>query len=434
MATVAPVDKSYILKLWSDLAGNPPARCLVIARVVATHGSTKLKQHVAEMIQSDAIPRDERSQALKLLQINPKLPNLQPLINEANAKPQPIRIDPEIGRLAIAIKLAAPFRFWCIGRELTRNEQGSGKVSREALRTVLAQYDYEITNDHFSRIIRDGEGVFWNTDRYQENLHLRSPRSLAPLFTEMAFGENPALVLTNPSGVRDMYISVSGSHEEFEASLYAGWMAHREAPTISKQVLSTLFGRGVDTLRRWEQTRLDSTLTVRKNYAQYHVQPNQWASVIPTHAQPYLANIVKDGRYTQVTAYRWRISNTYIPHGIRQHPYLGQARKVRRKVQAVIESFSCGSPASEQSGQPAYLQKPLKLYFEDPKRLKRYVQKIGCSERYLWRGLDRNGAGVFEATVSYGQTFSWERAKPKDEYRHFKKQAQKLKTYLDSVA
>src|SRR6185503_10209694 len=105
--------------------------------------------------------------------------------------------------------------------------------------------------------------------------------------------------------------NVSDSHEAFEAALYNGWMAHREAPTISKKVLATLFGRGEDTLRRWEQTRLQDRLTVRANYAQFHVQSNEWASVIPTHAHPYLANIIKDGRHTQVTAYRWRISNTY---------------------------------------------------------------------------------------------------------------------------
>jgi hypothetical protein len=432
MATVTPIDRNYILELWRDLAGNPANRCLVLARVVANHGSNELKQLVAALIKSDTLPRDGRAQALKLLQVDSLLPTLRPLIEQGISKPQPIRIDPELGRLAIALKLTAPFRLWCIGRELTRREQGSGHVNRDALRAAVTKYDYKISNDHFSRIIRDGIGVFWDIDRNQEKIYVRSPRRLAPLLTEMAFKETPALIVTNPPGVRDIYTCASGSHEAFEASLYAGWMTHREAPTISKKVLVMLFGRGEDTLRRWERNQLQDSLTVRTNYAQYHVPHNEWATVIPDHVQPYLANVIKEGRHTQVTAYRWRISNTYIPHGIKQHPYLGQASKVRRNVQEVIERFSCGSPALEQSSQPAYLQKPLKLYFENPKRLKRYVQKVGCDERYLWRGLDRNGVGVFEATMSYGQTSSMERAPSKDEYRQFKKQEQARIKYLEA--
>ena len=432
MTTVTPMDKKYILELWNTLAGNPANRCLAIARVVTNHGSNELKQLVASLIKSETLPSDERTQALKLLHVDPLLPTLQPLIEQGISKPQPIRLDPELGRIAIALKVTAPFRLWCIGRELTRSEQGSGHVNRDALRTALAKYNYKISNDHFSRILRDGVGMFWDIDRKQEKIYVRSPRRLAPLLAEIAYIEDPALIVTNLPGVRDLYISVSGSHEEFEASLYNGWMAHREAPTISKKVLITLFGRSEDTLRRWEQTRLQDILTVRANYAQYHVQPNEWASVIPTHAQPYLANSIKEGRYTQVTAFRWRISNTYIPHGIKQHPNWGQAKKVRRNVQEVIECFSCGSPVLEQSSQPAYLQKPLKLYFDNPKRLKRYVQKMGCDERLLWRGLDRNRVGIFEATMSYGQTFSMERASPKDEYRHFKKQEEARIKYLET--
>jgi len=431
------VDEKYILELWRNLAGNPPARCLVVARVAANHGSNALKQWVAQKIKSEYLPHDERQQALALLRVEPEQSFLQSLMVRAATqpivtKPQPIRVDPELGRLAIALKLAAPFRLWCVLRELTRKEQGSGQISREALRKALVSYDYEISNDHFSRLLRDGVGVFWDVDRNQAMLYVRSPRRLAPLLTALALHENPALVMTNPPGVRDVYSSVSGSHEEFEAALYAAWMTHREAPTISKKVLVSLFGRGQDTLRRWEQTRLQDSLTIRPNYAQYHVEPNDWATIIPDHARPYLANVKKEGIPTQVIAYRWRISNTYIPRGIKQHPYFGQAGKVRRNIEKVIEGLSCGSPGLETSSQPAYLQKPLKLYFENPKRLKHYVHKMGCNERYLWRGLNRHGVGIFEATLSYGQTYPLERASPKEEYRYFKKQALKRAQYLEN--
>ncbi len=433
MAMVTPVDPKAIVDLWHDLAGNPRNRALVIARIVANHGDDALKACYAKRIQFETFPCVEREEALRILAPSASCAWLSSVI-ETTASPKvvykPLRMDVEIGRLCIALGRAAEFRLWVVGRELVRQDSGAGKILRNAFYEALEGFGVIITRDHFNRLIRSGVGVFWDVDRYQETLYIRSPRFVAPRLAEAALRQSPALITTNSPGIRDMYISISDSHEAFEAALYAGWMAHREAPTISKKVLVSLFGRGEDTLRRWEQTQLSDTLTVRANYAQYHVEPNQWSAVIPDHAQPYLAHIIKDGKHTQITAYRWRISNTYIPHGIKQHPYFGQARKVYRNVQAVIERFCCGSPALESSSQPAYLQKPLKLYFENPKRLKRYVQKIGCDERYLWRGLDRNGAGIFEPTISYGQTHAAERAKPKDEYRFFKKQYEARCNYL----
>ncbi len=413
--------------LWHELQNNPRNRALVIARVVANHGDEALKAHYAERIQHETFRCDERQEALRML--TPKsiygwlsagptpVEVLEPLS-------KPIRTDVECGRLAIALYKAAEFRLWTVGREMVRQSHPSGKIPRNAFYKALEGFGIAMTRDHFSRLIRRGAEGFWNVDCNQDFVYLRSPRFVAPLLTAAALQQDPALVVTNMPGVRDLYINVSDSHEAFEAALYAGWMTHREAPTISKKVLVTLFGRSEDTLRRWEQARLNKTLTVRANYAQYHVEPNQWSSVIPDHAQPYLANIVKEGKHTQAVAYHWRLSNTYIPHGIQQHPYLGQARKVRQKVQAVLEDYVCGLPVPETSGQPASLQKPLKLYFENPKRLKRYVQKTGCDERYLWRGVNPYGVGVFEPTLSYGQTHSRERASIKDEYRYFKKQAE----------
>ena len=245
------VDQKYISQLWNELSGNPSNRCLAIGRVVGNHGDHELKQFTLQKIKQSFVSEEVKSEAITLLRLDAPLPNLQKLIVQNIAKPLPIRVEPELGRLAIALKLAAPFRFWCILRELTRKEQGSGQVRRGALRTALTKYNVEITNDHFSRIIRDGEGVFWDIDRYQENLYVRSPQRVAPILTEIALRISPKLIETNPPGVRDMYINVSGSRAVFEAALYAGWMAYREAPTISRKVLASLFGRDEDTLRRW---------------------------------------------------------------------------------------------------------------------------------------------------------------------------------------
>ena len=231
-----------------------------------------------------------------------------------------------------------------------------------------------------------------------------------------------------------MYISVSDSHEGFEAALYAGWMSHREDPTISREVLVTLFDRSEDTLRRWETKRLQGIVTVRENYAQYEPDPNTWDSFIPDHARPYLANVRREEGYTQVIRYRWRIPNTYITSPIRQHPKRGQNSKVSKLVSRLLDQAPGGFSVPAQAGQPTsfFGQEIKKLYFHDGKKIKRYVKKTGCSERMLWRGQDRYGRGVFEPTTSYGHTRPNERVRFKEEYRYFKNLRMKTQEYVEA--
>ena len=170
-----------------------------------------------------------------------------------------------------------------------------------------------------------------------------------------------------------MYIAIAGSHEAFEASLYAGWMSYRGDPTISREVLTTLFHRSGDTMRRWENKRLEHTLSIRENYAQFEPDAGTWPEFIPDHARPYLANVKREGLFTQVIRYRWRIPNTYKTTGYRQHPRRGQNAKVRRIVHRLLDRTTGGFHRAEQSAQPTIFfgQAIEKRYFDDAKRLKR---------------------------------------------------------------
>lgn len=410
--------------LWQVLAANAANRALTFATILGHHGDEALNQFYSERIRQETGHSPQRDEALRLL-VRPALLAAPLSMVPSPAPVEPIRVEPELGRLAIGLSLAALFRVWCIGRELTRSEGGSGQLDTRTLYAALGRYGVEMTADHFSRLLREGSGLFWNTDVAQRLVYLRSPAFVAGCLVKRAAAEKPSLIASNPPGVRDMYVSPSGSLEGWESALYAAWMAFRENPTISRVVLTTLFNRSGDTLRRWEGDRLSATLTVRTNYAQCPVEPGYWPDTIPEHALPYLANVREGQRWKQEQRFYWRIPNTYLVTGIRQHPKRGQAFKVRQAVLTTLDQIG-GLPRSGKPDQPAFHlgQAPERRYFEDPKKLKRYVQKHGCSERLLWRGENVRGYGMFEPTLSYGMTHANERASYKQEYRYFKQQAE----------
>ena len=307
--------------------------------------------------------------------------------------PDEVRVEPEIGRICIGLHKASEYRLYVIARALTRSEDGSGKVAKEALRGALKRYGITYARRHLNRLLQTGKGVFWDVSR--QHLYIRKYRYVSTQLAALA----PALFTTNRPGVRDMYLSPVGTHEQWEAMLYAGWLAHREDPTLARATLESLFNRSQHTLRRWEQTRLASTLTIRHNEVQcphpLH-EDGRYSGHIPAHSQPYVARVKFQGQWQDVVRIRWRTSNSYQISGIRQHPKRGQARKVRQAVNSTIEQ-----PASQSEGGPLVL----KRYFDNARHLKDYTAKHH-SIGYLWRGENRAGQGVFEINCT-GFWFTW---------------------------
>jgi hypothetical protein len=200
---------------------------------------------------------------------------------------------------------------------------------------------------------------------------------------------DPSVFVTNKPGVRDMYLSPTGTLEQWEAKLYAAWLAYRGNPTIARETLATLFGRSADTLRQWEDKHLASQLKVRTNYTQCphpNVERDRYFEHIPAHSQAYRGSVWFQGRWREVTRLYWQTCNSYQVSGIRQHPRKGQASKVRKCINDVLD-------------QPANLRRGgslrIKRYFDTPEGLKRHVNKYG-GVYYLWRGENRKGYGIFE--------------------------------------
>lgn len=289
-----------------------------------------------------------------------------------------VRVDPELARMTVGLGRSAECRIWAVARHLDRTDSGSGKLSKRVLKTALSDYGIRYTRQHLNQILRAGEGVFWNSDR--KHIYIRSRQHVARCLTDQALAESPDLLLNKP-GVNEVFISPAGSLENWNAIIYAGWLAHRENPTISRAVLCKLFNRTPDTLRRWEEQ--SKHVTTRKNYAQC-ATVEAWNKVSPHTTMTYIAR-VPDGHEAR---FLWQLPNTYKVKGIKVHRHRGQSKKVRQAVNHQLAQpaklWRGGSPVS-------------KLYFDGAKKLRSYLKEHEgvC---YLWRGENRHQHGIFEAT------------------------------------
>lgn len=332
----------------------------------------------------------------------------KPLLNAGEARPgaQPthFRIDPELGRLCIALHRAPELRVWIVLREYVREHGGSGWMGRKDLTQALKEQGIACSARHLRRLLAGGEGVFWNVTR--ERVYMRSWAHLATTLTQAAMTAKVGVVERNRPGALEMLIPVRGSLEQWEAQLYAAWLAYRNNPTISRSQLGELFHRDKSVLRRWEKKRLAGQLTVRHNFAQC---PNHemFFEHIPHYATTYAAWVKWKGKPKQIARIRWQLPNTYLVGAIKQHHRKGQASKVRRQVNRETETW----PADERRGGWH------RLYFDQAATLRTFVRKHPEVEaRYVWRGENSVKHGIFEINANgFPLTHRLERARQGDE-------------------
>jgi hypothetical protein len=326
-----------------------------------------------------------------------------------------VRVDPELARLAVALNKAGEFRVWLIARHFFGQP---GWVEKERLREVLAT-EQIASRRQVDRVLKQGDRLFWGRSP-SGRIFLRAYVRVAERLTRLARETQPQLVATNVPGARDVYLRVGGTLGAFKAQVYAGWLTHREAPKISRQVLAALFGCSQETLRNWER-ELGSSLAVVPNYAQCAVDPrlDDWvASHIPEHSYSY---VTSRGQMR----IRWRQPNSYNPQRIRQHPHKGQSRKARTKAISAawyqpVELCAHGlaTLAFDRSHRVPRryfaTAKALRAFLERLKRRKRGQPLIA---RYVSRGEDRNRHGIWELSPDGEvQTSANERMQLKREY------------------
>lgn len=313
----------------------------------------------------------------------------------ADRSDREFRLDPEMGRLSVALSLAHQYRFYVVARQLCRDEGGSGRVLKSELRDQLTYCDVSYTQRHFNRLLSAGEGVFWNSDKKNPDaIYLHSWKRVGLRLVGLAEEQGGEIGFNRP-GVLQYLVDVSGSLEVWEARLYASWIARRagdrDGLSISRERLSALFGRAPKTIRRWERAHLKKTVGVRFDYEQHPDDlrtPDELYDLqgyVPAHANPYQA-LAPSGC---VTRRRWQRVNTYTS-GIRSHSNNGQARKVRRVVNSAISAETDGGPWRLYYTPAAHL-----------KRMKSFRFRSGadgdvCEPVHVFIGCDRNKRGVWE--------------------------------------
>jgi hypothetical protein len=228
----------------------------------------------------------------------------------------------------------------------------------------------------------------------------------------------------NKPGARQMLLDVSGSIEHWEAAIYAGWISHRNDPTIARETQAQLFGREPNTIRRWEAQRLENEVSVRHNYVQCS-DPDRYFYHLPDYTVGYLARMYWEGKLYLEVRLRWQMPNTYFSTTY-STPHKGQASRVRKAVNAEYP------PYSKRGGQCSL------RYVMSPKKLKRLCRSLkfrmgllGDVDRpfYVFLGEQRRtGQGIFEITNSgFVFTNANERVPIKAEKEYFDALARKRK-------
>jgi hypothetical protein len=397
---------------------DPKRAAALIAAVIAHHApelrewaQAQLRaQHpripIPAQLQTPTVkPPEAQYQALFGVQpvVAPK-----PLLNAPEALPSAqqghFRVDPELGRLCVVLHRAPELRLWVVIREYVREHGGSGWISRKDLAQAFKEQGISCSARHLRRLLSSGEGLFWNVT--SERVYMRSWAHLAASLTQAAMTAKIGVPERNRPGAREMYVPVAGSLEQWEAQLYAAWLAYRNNPTISRSQLCDLFHRDKSVLRRWEKTRLRGQLTVRHNFAQCP-DHETFFEHIPHYATSYVAWVRWKGKPKRIARIRWQLPNTYLVGAIRQHHRKGQASKVRKRV----NQETANMPADERRGGWP------RLYFDQPETLRTFVRKHPEADaRYVWRGENHIRHGIFEInTNGFPLTHCLERAKPSDE-------------------
>lgn len=279
-----------------------------------------------------------------------------------------LRIDPELGRLAIHLKEAYLLRVWAIAQDITRNGSGDGRIDKNLfLRDLRLSYGVTFTDRRFRQWIVSGNDIYWSDTG--EYLYISGRETLARIMTERAIATCPQAIETNRPGVNDMFVESGGSLSTFEAHLYEAWFSYRENPIIARATLSMLFGRDKKTLLRWEKHL--PQLEIITNY--HHTVE---IDIAPVGAQISLTT-------RNQILYVKQASNTYRAK-TRQHTKRGSSSKVRKISNEVLRIQKSGGCVP-------------KRYFDSENKARQFSKKHGSSVM-VFLGFNRFGQGIWELT------------------------------------
>ncbi|MBA3871966.1 MAG: hypothetical protein H0X30_22705 [Anaerolineae bacterium] len=341
-------------------------------------------------------------------------------IAESIANPPPVEgcpqinqiaVDPELMRLALGLKQSPQARLWLVVLQMVRNTNVN-HVLRADLEAALPAYGVTVSERNLRRWMYRGHGLFWELT--ETHIHFSGYETVARRLVEMALEHRLTdLIGTNRPGKRSMYIDVSGSLQQFEANVYAAWLASRENPTIARFTLCALWNREARILRKWEKL---ANVDVVTNEAQYHPTHN---NDVPDHAYQYQAAL---GIKKTETRFRARMVNTYHAPAIRQHPQRGQSRRVFRVIGEYLESVKPAGLCQQGMGSnaPTGGLKPTgRRYFENATKARSSAKHTGSKPRYIALGADDHNRMVWDYTPDGRQQTTLGEELPLITQKHF---------------
>jgi len=299
-----------------------------------------------------------------------------------------IAVDPELARLASALKQAPQFRLWVVMLQMVRDSNHL-RISRSDLEAALSQYGIKVSKRNLRRWLQGGHGLFWNvTDTF---IYFIGYEKVAHRLLEIALQKQlPDLISTNRPGKRSMYLDVSGSLQQFEANIYAAWLAYRENPTIARSTLAALFNREPKILRQWDKLANVKVITNEAQFAPDHFPD------VPEHAYMYQASI---GIGRSETRFRARMVNTYHTPSIKQHDKRGQSRRVFYRLGQYLESIEPAGNCEQGRGSDAAtggLKPTGRRYFASREKARSHAKHKGKRIRYIALGMDKHQRMIWD--------------------------------------
>lgn len=321
-----------------------------------------------------------------------------------------IPIDPELARLAIALKFDTALRLWCVLRVYAN---GRGWIATRDLAGALRRFNVDLDRGTRQKAVAAGEGIFWHRNAKLKRLRLIGYQKLALALVEMAMRIAPDAAATNRPGQQPVFIDVAGDALDFKAGCYAAWHGERRQG-ISRFTLTRLWQASVPTLLAWEER---AGIARQEAVAQYAgADPD----LPPEHAYEYTT---ADGQRRKA----WRASNHYIaPAFVEKQTGRRRVHRVRalcwgiveRSSEAIQDHAACGAcgAAGGDTGTGWHLQRTGRRFFvsskgvpDGRKRAIKHCQKHGDWQqphyiRLATKRLKRGDMLIYDALAADAQT------------------------------
>ncbi len=307
-----------------------------------------------------------------------------------------LKCDDELARVAVALNMALFLRLWIVLIELCRT---TGKLGfdRQQLRQTLTAHGVPHSEQQFNRWLRDGVGTFWQLHRNM--VYPVGYEKLATALYSKALQSEVTVntVVTNTVGSRKpMYIHVASSNvQQFEANVFAAWVASRGNVKISWHVLERLWQHDHRTIRKWCKL---SDVEIVNNYQFIRAD---YTHVIPLDADGAERNDVIHLTIQGVEYVRVNDSNSYHAPAIKQHPARGQSSRVYSRMSQLVDSIQ---PVTKRRGdytpKTDRLNRMTKLNYDTQDTAVRSAKRHGRHDMVLFLGADDGNVGLWVYTPS----------------------------------